>query len=119
MGRASAVIVTQLAEAESLLEARLWTVLDRLAPVSEILEVTSPMLLDAQNMRDQLKLSPADSLVAAAAVSAAEKCPHFMSRDRQAFGNRDDVLEYLAQRGIRYFADAAEFLTYLASEESG
>jgi predicted nucleic acid-binding protein len=96
-------------------EAGLWRTLQQLDTLTRarhvrLLPMTAEIVIRAEEIRDQLKLSPADALVLATVVEyRGRRGPnHFLSRD-QGFNN-SSVRQYMEQFGVVYHAHASSYL---------
>lgn len=73
--------------------------------------MSSDTLILASDIREFLKLSPADATVLATVVLAKKRnlCHQFMSRDKKAFA-RSDTETYLQEQGIVYYESPFDYL---------
>lgn len=96
-----------LGRLDALIEARFWSVLTEVAGIGQIVEPTHEVVRLTTEIRDSLRLSPADSAVLATVVSLhrAGRGHVFLSRDRQAFGSQA-VLDYMTREGVTYHDSA-------------
>lgn len=100
-----------LAELEARLEALFWPTLEQVSHRARLLEMNPRTVVLAANIREFLKLSPADAAVLATVVLAKQQglCNQFMSRDKRAFDTRP-ARTYLKGQSIVYYADPLDFL---------
>ena len=100
-----------LAELEARLEALFWPTLEQVSHRARLLEMNPRTVVLAANIREFLKLSPADAAVLATVVLAKQQglCNQFMSRDKRAFDTLP-ARTYLKGQNIVYYADPLDFL---------
>lgn len=103
-----------LAELEARLEMLFWPTLEQISHRARPLEMNPSTVALAAEIREFLRLSPADAGVLATVVLASQQgiCSQFMSRDKQAFDTRP-TRAYLKEKDIAYYADPLVFLRAL------
>lgn len=99
--------INALAQAHDQAESSFWPALENIVRVARIIEPTPEILKLTAEIRDNLKLSPADSEVLATVVSLkkAGQCSVFMSSDKGAFDN-PPTQTYMRGEGITYYDNA-------------
>jgi predicted nucleic acid-binding protein len=105
-----------LASLEGPAEAGLWQALKQIDAFVQtrrvrLIPTTAEIVIRAADIRDQLKLSPADALVMATVVESRihRGSRHFLSRDTQAYDS-PPVCRYMEEFAIVYHPHSGSFL---------
>jgi predicted nucleic acid-binding protein len=96
-------MMLMLASLGDLLEKEFWPKLNEISRRAQLLELSHETIALATDIREFIKLAPADSAVLATAVLArrADMSNLFMSRNKNDFG-KEHVLDYLNGEGLEY-----------------
>lgn len=111
--------ISALASVQDTVETRFWVTLEDIGRVARIVEPTPETIKLTAQIRDFLKLSPADAAVLATVVSlkSAGVCTTFMSRDKEAFAS-ESTRTYMGTEGVTYYDSASPIVGPLRAADA-